>query len=213
MSKVKNNYYAVIAGRVPGIYKSWPECQEQIDKFSGAVYRGFPTLWEAEHYMSIGVSEEAVSDEHLESIIEKVDSDTLIAYVDGSYSEEKKKYSYGCVLIHDGTVIETECGSGNHPGSISMRNVAGELMGAIRAIKMTNLLGFKSLLIHYDYAGIEQWANGGWRTKSEGAKFYAEMVKGYRRAGMKIEFQKVQAHNGVTFNEMADRLAREGMDK
>ncbi|KAF6039244.1 RNASEH1 [Bugula neritina] len=34
-------FYAVKKGRVPGVYNSWSECQEQISKFSGAAFKKF----------------------------------------------------------------------------------------------------------------------------------------------------------------------------
>lgn len=36
-------YYVVFAGREPGIYGDWPSCQAQVDGFSGAQFRSFPT--------------------------------------------------------------------------------------------------------------------------------------------------------------------------
>lgn len=45
-------YYAVKKGRKPGIYRTWHECQAQIDNFSGAVYRRFDTQKEAEEFIS-----------------------------------------------------------------------------------------------------------------------------------------------------------------
>ena len=32
---ISTKFYAVKVGRVPGLYKTWEECKEQIDKFSG----------------------------------------------------------------------------------------------------------------------------------------------------------------------------------
>ena len=34
----------------PGIYKTWDECKAQVNGFSGASYKGFATLAEAEEY-------------------------------------------------------------------------------------------------------------------------------------------------------------------
>ncbi|XP_069686371.1 uncharacterized protein [Periplaneta americana] len=36
-------YYAVAKGKNPGIYKTWPECQAQVNSYSGAKYRKFDT--------------------------------------------------------------------------------------------------------------------------------------------------------------------------
>lgn len=44
-------YYAVQQGRKPGIYETWAACEAQVKGFSGAVYKSFPTLSEAEAFM------------------------------------------------------------------------------------------------------------------------------------------------------------------
>jgi len=44
----KQKYYVVWAGKKPGIYKTWPECQEQVNQFPQAKYKSYETLAEAE---------------------------------------------------------------------------------------------------------------------------------------------------------------------
>lgn len=41
------DYYAVAKGRKPGIYTSWIDCESQVKKFKGAVYKKFGTKEEA----------------------------------------------------------------------------------------------------------------------------------------------------------------------
>jgi viroplasmin and RNaseH domain-containing protein len=36
-------YYAVVKGRRIGVFDNWPECHEQVNGYSGAVYKGFKT--------------------------------------------------------------------------------------------------------------------------------------------------------------------------
>ncbi|EPZ58688.1 caulimovirus viroplasmin family protein [[Clostridium] sordellii ATCC 9714] len=47
---MSNKYYAVKVGKKPGIYKTWDECKEQVNKFPGAIYKSFKTLEEAEKF-------------------------------------------------------------------------------------------------------------------------------------------------------------------
>lgn len=47
----KKNFYAVAAGKKPGIYKSWPECQKAVNGFSGAIFKGFEFKSDAKAYM------------------------------------------------------------------------------------------------------------------------------------------------------------------
>lgn len=37
-------YYAVARGRLPGVYSTWAECEQQVKGFSGACYKKFATL-------------------------------------------------------------------------------------------------------------------------------------------------------------------------
>lgn len=41
-------YYVVWAGREPGIYRDWARCQAQVDGFSGAQFRSYDSMAEAE---------------------------------------------------------------------------------------------------------------------------------------------------------------------
>lgn len=50
----KNNYYAVKVGRETGIFRTWAECQTQVKGFSGAVYKGFQNMADAEEYLKEG---------------------------------------------------------------------------------------------------------------------------------------------------------------
>ena len=34
-------FYAVKEGKKPGIYHTWDECKEQVNGYSGAVYKSF----------------------------------------------------------------------------------------------------------------------------------------------------------------------------
>jgi ribonuclease HI len=44
----KARYYVVWKGRRPGVFRTWKECSEQVTGFPGAVYKGFPSLRDAE---------------------------------------------------------------------------------------------------------------------------------------------------------------------
>lgn len=52
MPKSSVFFYAVKKGNKPGIYKSWPECQEQVKGYPKAVYKKFPSWEEAQAFVS-----------------------------------------------------------------------------------------------------------------------------------------------------------------
>ena len=195
-------YYAVAKGRTPGIYFTWEDCKAQIDHFSGAVYKSFPTVGEAEAFIKGAGGNEEVK--------HKISTkDHLVAYVDGSYEHSRRKYAYGCALVLENEVV-TLNGSGSDEDYVSMRNVAGEIMGSEQAVLWAVEHGYSSITIYYDYEGIEKWANGIWKTNKEGTKRYQAFIA-EKRNQIEIFFQKVAAHTGVKYNEMADRLAKEAL--
>jgi len=50
----KKHFYAVHRGRVPGVYRSWPEAERQVKGFSGARYKGFQTESSARAFCETG---------------------------------------------------------------------------------------------------------------------------------------------------------------
>lgn len=200
-------YYAVAKGKTPGIYLTWNDCKAQVDGFSGAVYKGFATVQEAEEFVARygDRTTESVTDE--KNNTEPISTDThLVAYVDGSYEQNIRQYAYGCVLVLPEDVV-TLNGSGNEEDYVSMRNVAGEILGSEHAIQWAVEHGYSSITIYYDYEGIEKWANGIWKANKAGTQRYKEFVA-KQREKIDISFSKVAAHTGVKYNEMADRLAK-----
>jgi len=49
----RKKYYAVRHGRNPGIYQSWDECRNQVNKFPEAVFKGFLSLEDAQAFMGL----------------------------------------------------------------------------------------------------------------------------------------------------------------
>lgn len=56
MGKAKKSFYAVRVGRNTGVYDSWSECQAQVNRYPGAVFKGFSTSDEAGVYVAGGGS-------------------------------------------------------------------------------------------------------------------------------------------------------------
>lgn len=189
-------YYAVKKGHKPGIYTSWDECKKQVEKFSGAVYKSFTSLEDAKSFIKL---EE-----------EKIVDYGLIAYVDGSYNIKTKEYGFGCILIEGQKVIKELSGKGDKEALVSMRNVAGEILGSLAAMKFALENGYPGVCIYYDYEGIEKWANGLWRANKIGTQNYQKLVNEYRKK-INISFIKVLAHSGDFFNERADKLAKKAV--
>ena len=54
VQKVMGGYYAVRVGRRQGIYKSWSDCKEQVLGVSGAKFKKFNSLEEAQAFVDAG---------------------------------------------------------------------------------------------------------------------------------------------------------------
>jgi ribonuclease HI len=52
--RAAGKFYAVRKGRTPGIYHSWPDYQQQTDRFRNPEFKSFPTLDAAEAFMKEG---------------------------------------------------------------------------------------------------------------------------------------------------------------
>lgn len=189
-------FYAVKKGYNRGIFYSWDECKKQIDGYSGAIYKSFTSLEDANRFLS---DEEEIRD----------DKTDLVAYVDGSYNIATREFSYGMVILN-GESEEYFSKKYNDPELSEMRNVAGEIMGSMSAMDYCLSNGFKSIMIYFDYEGIEKWCKGYWKTNKMGTKRYKEYYDDMKNK-IHIVFKKVKAHSGDKYNDIADRLAKEAV--
>lgn len=271
-------YYAVKQGRETGIFHDWDTCKAAVEGYSGAEYKGFVRLEDAEKYLGgeapagnggagkdssgNGTAGKFASENRAaeadgktkkragsrrgakagnapnlsrraprRKVQEKTGEEkgpetepqretarpkdrppegTLFAYVDGSYDHSLKKYAFGCVFILPDGRIKLQYGNGDNALSLQQRNVAGEMLGAMYAVRTAMVSGFSKIEIRYDYEGIEKWVTGAWHSRTELTRKYADAM---RRWGENIIicFTKVAAHSNVYYNEMADRTAKAGL--
>ena len=195
-------YYAVKAGRKTGVFESWDECKSAVSGFSGAAYKSFTNREDAIDFVNGSAkSQKAQNREEKQS--------EAFAYVDGSYDDTTKSYSYGMVMMHG--VDELHFFKKFEKDDMSdMRNVAGEIEGSIAAMKYCIENGIKSISIFYDYEGIQKWCNGDWKAKKEGTKRYVEFYKDASKL-VDVDFIKVKGHSGDKYNDLADELAKKAL--
>lgn len=193
-------FYAVRNGRHIGIYNTWEECRAEVEGFSGAEYKSFPSYDAAAAYIGAQLS---LFDEP------QSDDNTAVAYVDGSYNIQTGQFSFGVVMFHNGAE-HTFSQAFSDPSLASMRNVAGEIKGAEKAMRYCEENGIENLDLYYDYEGVEKWCTGEWKANKEGTiaykRFYDEISK-----KISVSFNKVKGHSGDKYNDMADRLAKDAL--
>lgn len=199
-------FYAVKAGRQTGIFNSWEECKKQVDGYPSASYKSFKTATEAAAYIGLIPNQTAIANAN-NSPADFVTDNTAIAYVDGSYNISTCEYGYGVVFFYNGEEIHLKKGFPKDDLA-AMRNVAGEIKGSEAAISYAVSKHISSIKIYHDYEGISKWCTGEWKANKEGTIAYRDFYNNAKKH-LKIEFVKVKGHSGDTYNDIADRLAKE----
>lgn len=200
-------YYAVRKGFKTGIFTTWAECQSYVHGFSNAEFKSFSSESEAREYLNNDVTSyhEKSSKKNSTAILKN------IAYVDGSFDGQSKTYGFGGFIIYEENgkkCVRVVQGAGNNPEMSKMRNVAGEISGAMRIVEEAVCLGLEEITLYYDYAGIENWITGVWSCNKyetyEYSRFMHESSKQIR-----IHFHKVAGHSGDVGNDIVDTIAKE----
>ena len=184
------------------IVATWSECLKYVKGVKGAKYKSFEDKNEAEKFLNGDPI-----------ILDKTDNnypkDILHIYVDGSYNSQTMEYSYGMVAVRDDVVLHIESGKGNSDSTKNIRQIAGELEGAVKGCQYAQSMGEKKVVIFHDYIGICYHATGFWDRKEESSKQYYRKMQEIMKSGLEVIFVKVDSHTGDLFNELVDEKCKE----
>lgn len=137
----------------------------------------------------------------------------LKIYVDGSWKPKLPTHAgWAYVIYQDDIEIVRDYGVIESKS----RQVDGELFATLKALDTLSKLQFNNsrLELHYDYIGIEAWAMGKWKARSEIAKFYVKELEPFREIVDQLYFVKIKSHAGESAgNDLADQLANEAVDR
>ena len=135
----------------------------------------------------------------------KEDSGIYEAFVDGSFIDGKTGYG-AAIFLGDKKIQEFS----GRLDDTSTRQFGGELYSVILVLKWCEINNIKKIRINYDYLGIEYFATGKWIPKNNLAQEYKEIVLS---CNIEILWRKIDSHTGNKKNDLADRLAKEGINK
>lgn len=190
-------FYAVKTGRTIGIFNNWKDVQKAVIGYSNASYKSFETKEEAEEWLNKKAT-----------VVDPTSKILAVAYVDGSYDNKHKLYSYGCVIFSGNSTYTLN--SVDFSEDTKTRNIAGELTGARKAIEWCLEHDIQNLILYHDYIGIQKWADHEWKCNIPLTENYQKFIDGVKDK-ICIQFCKCKAHTGIRYNEMADQLAKDAI--
>lgn len=214
MSKNKKNYYSVVKGRTPGLYRTWsgPDGAEaQIKGFDGARFKGFYDLTDALDYLR----ERGIQvPEHNFAVPEKksVDADRVLIYSDGSSIQNPGPGGYGVVLFYKGRRKELSAGFRR---TTNNRMELLACIAALRALKQRSKVALfsdsKYVVDSIMNGWAQRWRLNGWKTESkklvENADLWRQLLQELEKH--EVDFIWIKGHGGKRENERCDELAQQ----
>lgn len=184
------------------IVHSWNECLKYVKGAKGAVYKSFESMEAAVGYLE-------KDSPMLKKGIDTYPNDWFCAYVDGSYNDTTGKYGYAAVIVKDNVIVHIENGEAADNSKKEIRQIAGELIAAIKSLKYAIDNNIDSIIVFHDYVGVCYHATGFWERKEpSSADYYNEYNNLVNENNLKVLFVKVDSHTGDLFNELADEFAK-----
>lgn len=184
------------------IVNTWDECLKYVKGVKGAKYKSFESIEDAKSYLNEGNRMLKKSDENYPK-------DCLHAYVDGSYNSSDGRYSYGVVCVKNNVVEYIESNAEKDTSEKNIRQIAGELKGAVRAVEYGLKQNEAKIVLFHDYEGIAHHATGAWDRKEESSMEYYNRMQKLMNSGIEVIFVKVDSHTGDLFNELVDEKCKE----
>ncbi len=128
-------------------------------------------------------------------------------WVDGSYVQRGKRRAagWGFLVREGGRRTHAASGTGIPEEALDQRNVAGEIVAVMRALKWCTCRGVTEVTICHDYEGLAKWPTLKWKANTDFTRKYRDAV---RDCGVKVHWRKVAAHTDDADNNAVDQLAR-----
>ncbi|TMO68906.1 viroplasmin family protein [Pseudoalteromonas aurantia] len=218
-------YYVVWKGHQSGIFTTWLACKAQVDGFSGAKYKSFPTLAEAEQAFSAKQTSNSSDKAHSgpkKKVLPLSQSDIanmpfdIKVFTDGGCEPNPGEAGTGIAVYENNKLSALWYGLYHPKGT----NNTAELQGLMQALLLAKayLSKGQSVAIYcdskYSIDCITKWAVGwekkGW-VKPSGEIKNLDLIKPayslYQTLSSAIKIYHVNGHVGIEGNELADRMS------
>ncbi|XP_018416008.1 PREDICTED: ribonuclease H1-like [Nanorana parkeri] len=199
--------YAVRRGRHAGVYDTWDECREQVDRYPSARYKRFSTFQEANSF----VDERDYPPRRERS---------AMVYTDGCCSRNGRYGATGGIGVYwgpDSSLNVSERLEGRQT------NQRAEIQAACKAVQQAQSQDINRLNVRTDSEftikgmteWVPRWKQNGWKTIHGGDVVNKEDFQKLDNLCKQVDvtWTHVPGHTGHEGNEMADHLARSGARK
>ncbi|UQS82211.1 ribonuclease H family protein [Bombilactobacillus folatiphilus] len=215
-------YYAVKSGRQPGIYQTWADCQRQVTGFSGAQFKSFVTLAQAQAFLESDGTKSTASTSAPTPIIQLyTDGGTRnTGNVHGGHVNATDKAAWAYLIV---TPAQRYSDS---QGCLGATNNQMELLALLQGLKqLINLnLQYEAILVTMDSRYVlnainkhwlQNWQRRGWK-KADGQpvlnvqlwQAFVKLLPTFPR----IQFVWTKGHADNAGNVFVDRLLNKTMD-
>lgn len=170
--------YAVRSGKQTGIFNTWEECQSATKGYSGAEYKSFKSMADAEQYMRgdapLSVSLPSVG--VLLTFTSKLKGDVL-----------KFTVTLQSKLMTDVVSVETDVSG--YPLSL-----VSDILPVVTGLYRAKSLGISEVTVVHRNEGIEAWYTGAWSANTDFTRQYAAVV---RSLGLVLKFERSSFKSGA----------------
>ena len=174
----KQKYYVVWNGVEDGVYTSWEACQKAVSGYSGAKYKSFKTVEEAEEAFEIGYeaymangSKSIGASKEMEQSAETASSHKTPTKTP---TNTEKRFTLPDAAINEAIAVDAAC-SGNpgkmeyrgvylrtgkeifHYGPVYGTNNIGEFLAIVHGLALLKQKGFENMPIYSDSVNAQLW--------------------------------------------------------
>ena len=170
--------YAVRSGKQTGIFNTWEECQSATKGYSGAEYKSFKSMADAEQYMrgdaplSVSLSSVGV----LLTFTSKLKGGVL-----------KFTVTLQSKLMTDVVSVETDVSG--YPLSL-----VSDILPVVTGLYRAKSLGISEVTVVHRNEGIEDWYTGAWSANTDFTRQYAAVA---RSLGLVLKFERSSFKSGA----------------